>query len=312
VNKQGSDWVYQFAPKHEGYPGYQSYNLVELLNNSEEFRDRLRTSSQYLVTNVMITLSLDRIPEAGDRLSKLLLSINTSKVGVDNPLVQSNVMILPMNTIGTKNFNFHIQRGSVLPENGRGWLESSYLFIPAIYLKLSAQDSNYLAEDQETTVVLGTFKITFTVKTRVQDYMKAREPTKFVTVEEKLENLESKMTRLEHGEPPLQRFNKNDQREPLLERLNSKVEVIKPSQLEEIQEEEKTEDSKHENLPEGFEYYFEEMELVPQHEIKLDIQPKQKEELSVQTADRFQSLGRQTKKENEMTQCSIYEYNFIK
>jgi hypothetical protein len=196
IVKVGDDWVYKIAPENENYAQYSAYNLTNMLNWSNEFTDRLKSSSQYLVKGVRISVSYDRIPEAKDRLSKLLLSIHTNKVQVQDPRIQNNVMRLNMNQPGTKNFNFNINATNMNKDNV-GWQEAETLYNGQIYLHLDAQDTNHMNEDQETTVILGTVKITFSVLTRIQDYLKVREPTKKMTTEEEIEELKNKLKKLE-------------------------------------------------------------------------------------------------------------------
>lgn len=193
--KIGDDWVYRFAPENENYAGYPSYNLTQMLNWSTEFTDRLKSSSQYLVQGVRISLSYDRIPEAKDRLSRLLLSINTSKVQVQDPKVQNNVMRLNMNTTGTKNFNFNINNSN-MAKDFTGWQEAESLYRGNIYLHLDSQDSNTVNDQTETTIILGSIKVTFSILTRIQDYVKLQEPLKKLTNEEKIEQLEAEIMNL--------------------------------------------------------------------------------------------------------------------
>jgi len=199
IMKIGDDWVYRLAPENENYAGYQSYNITQMLNWSSEFTDRLKSSSQYLVKGVRISISNDRIPEAKDRLSKLLLSINTSKVQVQDPRIQNNVMRLNMNQLGTKNFNFNINATN-MNKDFIGWQEAESLYNGNIYLHLDAQDTNNINDETETTIILGTVKITFSILTRIQDYTKLREPTKKLTTDEKLEKLEQEVKRMKLSE----------------------------------------------------------------------------------------------------------------
>jgi hypothetical protein len=192
IVKIGDDWVYRLAPENENYAQYQSYNLTEMLNWSSEFTDRLKSSSQYLVQGVRISISNDRVPEAKDRLSKLLLSINTSKVQVQDARIQNNVMRLNMNQMGTKNFNFNINATN-MNKDFVGWQEAESLYNGNIYLHLDAQDTNHINDETETSIILGTVKITFSILTRIQDYTKVREPTKKLTNEQKLEQLEKEL-----------------------------------------------------------------------------------------------------------------------
>jgi hypothetical protein len=94
-----------------------------------------------------------------------------------------------MNALGTKNFNFNINTQN-MPKDFVGWQEAENLYSGTIYLHLDSQDLNYLNTD-ETTMILGTVKITFSILTRIQDYMKVREPTKKKTIEEEINDLKA-------------------------------------------------------------------------------------------------------------------------
>jgi hypothetical protein len=192
VTKIGNDWQYGIQPETENYATYNEYNIMIMLNNSSEFKDRLRTTSQYKVLGVRICIMNNRIPESKDRLSKLLAYVNTTKVGVIDPKTQNNVMELNMNTIGTKNFNFNLNNSNI-GKDYTGWFDGEDLYTGNVYLHVAGQDINYLNENNETQVILGTVKITFSVLTRIQDKLRNQEPTKKKSNEEKIKELEDKI-----------------------------------------------------------------------------------------------------------------------
>jgi hypothetical protein len=196
VTKIGDNWQYGIQPETENYATYDEYNIMNMLNNSTEFKDRLRTTSQYRVIGVRICIMNNRIPEAKDRLSKLLAYVNTTKVGVLDPKTQNNVMELNMNTIGTKNFNFNLNNSNI-GKDYTGWFDGEDLYTGNVYLHVAGQDINYLNEKQETQVVLGTVKITFSVLTRIQDKLRNNDPTKKISNEEKIKELEDKINKME-------------------------------------------------------------------------------------------------------------------
>jgi hypothetical protein len=195
VTKIGNDWQYGLQPETENYATYQEYNIMLMLNNSVEFKNRLRTTSQYKVLGVRICIMNNRIPSAKDRLSKLLAYVNTTKVGVFDPKIQSNVMSLNMNTVGTKNYNFNLNNANI-GKDFTGWFDGEDLYTGNVYLHVAGLDENYLNEQEQTTVILGTVKITFSVLTRIQDYLRNQEPTKKMSNEEKIKELENEIQRL--------------------------------------------------------------------------------------------------------------------
>jgi hypothetical protein len=195
VTKIGNNWQYGFQPETENYATYDEYNLMVMLNNSQEFKDRLRTTSQYKVLGVRICIMNNRIPEAKDRLSKLLAYVNTTKVGVIDPKTQNNVMELNMNTIGTKNFNFNLNNSNI-GKDFTGWFDGEDLYTGNVYLHVAGQDDNYLNEQNETTVILGTVKVTFSVLTRIQDKLRNAEPSLKISNEDKIKQLEEQINKL--------------------------------------------------------------------------------------------------------------------
>jgi hypothetical protein len=195
VTKIGDNWQYGFQPETENYATYDEYNLMVMLNNSSEFKDRLRTTSQYKVLGVRICIMNNRIPEVKDRLSKLLAYVNTTKVGVIDPKTQNNVMELNMNTIGTKNFNFNLNNSNI-GKDFTGWFDGEDLYTGNVYLHVAGQDDNYLNEQNETTVILGTVKVTFSVLTRIQDKLRNAEPSLKISNEDKIKQLEEQINKL--------------------------------------------------------------------------------------------------------------------
>jgi hypothetical protein len=195
VTHIGNDWKYGFQPETENYATYDEFNLMVMLNNSQEFKDRLRTTSQYKVLGVRICIMNNRIPSAKDRLSKLLAYVSTTKFSVLDPKIQNNVMQLNMNTIGTKNYNFNLNNSNI-GKDFTGWFDGEDLYTGNVYLHVAGMDENYLNEQNETTVILGTVKVTFSVLTRIQDYLRNQAPTKKLTLEEKIDGLTKQLNLL--------------------------------------------------------------------------------------------------------------------
>jgi hypothetical protein len=195
INKVGEQWLYAFQPENDNYANHQEYNIITMLNDSTEFKDRLKTTSQYRLKMISICVMNNRIPEARDTLSRLLLYVNTTKVSVIDPKVQNNVMRLNMNTIGTKNFNFNINNANI-GKDFTGWFDGEDLYTGNVYLHVASEDINNMNDDTQSTIVLGTVKITFHIWTRIQDYMRTNQPTKKITLEEKMKQLEEEMNKM--------------------------------------------------------------------------------------------------------------------
>jgi len=191
----GDNWQYGFQPESDNYATHAEFNLIHMLNNSTEFKTRLQTTSQYKLIGIRICIMNNRVPEAKDTLSKLLVYVNTTKVTVIDPKVQNNVMQLNMNTIGTKNYNFNINSTNMLKDYV-GWLNGDELYRGNVYMHFASMDNNLL-HDTETTVMLGTVKVTFSILTRIQDYVRNNEPQLKENPEEKIERLEKQLLNMQ-------------------------------------------------------------------------------------------------------------------
>jgi hypothetical protein len=194
VVKTGDTWSYAFQPESDNYANHQEFNLIYMLNNSTEFTNRLKTTSQYKLLGIRICVMNNRIPEAKDTLSKLLLYVNTSKVSVNDPKIQNNVMQLNMNTIGTKNFNFNVNTTN-MGKDFIGWLNGDTLYPGNIYIHVDSMDKNVMADTTQTTIMLGTIKVTFNILTRIQDYTRNLTPTRKETVQQNIDRLEHELSK---------------------------------------------------------------------------------------------------------------------
>jgi hypothetical protein len=188
IQKIGEAWYYRIGMEKDNYAGREYIDIAEYLNFSDEFRDRLQVSSQYRIKGISVTISYDRVPSAKDRLSTLLLYYNTDKITVQNPRIQPNVMSLKMNMVGTKNFNFLINRQNTKVDD-LGWQDASYLYAAKFDLHVNSIDENYMEEQNETTIVLGSIKISVEVLTRISDYLRPNAPAKKIVLEEKVKEL---------------------------------------------------------------------------------------------------------------------------
>jgi hypothetical protein len=197
VTKVGESWIYGFQPENDNFATHGEYNIMTMLNDSIEFKNRLKTTSQYKVIGIRICIMNERIPEAKDRLSRLLVHVNTTKVSVLDPKVQNNVMRLNMNTIGTKNFNFNLNNANI-GKDFTGWYDGEDLYTGNVYLHVTQEDINNITDETETTIILGTVKITFSILTRIQDYTRNNEPSKKLTDKEKIEKLEKQIEEMKN------------------------------------------------------------------------------------------------------------------
>jgi hypothetical protein len=193
--KVGDEWKYAFQPEYDNFANHSEYNLAIMLNNSDEFVNRLKTTSQYLINKVNISISYNRTPSAGDLMPKLLLYVSTTKITVYEPKIQNNVMRLNMNQLGTKNFNFKLNK-QVITDEFVGWQNGSDLYGGNIFLHVVAEDKMFL-DTSETTVVLGTVKVTFSIKTRIQDFIRNQRATLKKTKDEEIKELKERIRVLE-------------------------------------------------------------------------------------------------------------------
>jgi hypothetical protein len=188
IQKIGEAWYYRIGMEKDNYAGRDYIDIAEYLNFSDEFRDRLQVSSQYLIKGISVTISYDRVPSAKDRLSTLLLYYDTDKITVQSPRIQPNVMSLKMNMIGTKNFNIRLNRQNTKVDD-LGWQDAAYLYAAKFNLHVNSIDENYMEEQNETTIILGSIKISIEVLTRISDYMRPNAPAKKIDLEEKVKEL---------------------------------------------------------------------------------------------------------------------------
>lgn len=196
IVKVGESWNYAIQPENDNYANHEEYNIITMLNASTEFKERLRTTSQYRIIGINICIMNERIPEAKDKLSRLLVYANTTKVAVLDPKIQNNVMRLNMNTVGTKNFNFKLNNSNI-GKDFTGWYDGDDLYTGNVYLHVQSEDINVINDDTQSTIVLGTIRITFNVLTRIQDYVRNNDPQKKKTTDEKIEELTEKIKEID-------------------------------------------------------------------------------------------------------------------
>lgn len=239
VTKIGDNWVYGIQMENENWAAYSDYNLAKALVESQEMIDRLKTTSQYKVLSVQIATFINRIPDAKDRLSRILLYVTTSKVKVQDPRIQSNVMRVNGSANGTKNFNFRLTNGN-LGKDMMEWFSGEVMYPGDFFLHIEGEDKNFIADDSETTVILGTVKFTFKVLTRIQDHVRNAQAKKriFTRIGKRVEgNVECEQ------DLSIEKEEFKKEMEKLLEKLKL-LEIEEEDEKEKDEEERKKEDEK--------------------------------------------------------------------
>jgi hypothetical protein len=85
LTKAGSAYSYAMTLKKQSHSTeHTTVDLSELINESEEFNEWCRCSSQYKIYGIRISIDYARIPEAGDTLARLLMSVRTDKADVQD------------------------------------------------------------------------------------------------------------------------------------------------------------------------------------------------------------------------------------
>lgn len=171
LDKQGSSYEYKFYLKSDGYAsGSSSINITSLINNSDEFNDWCTAATQYKVYGVRFSFDYTRVPESGDAMARLLMSVQTDKCNVVEPDIERNVMNLDMSRNGVKNFNFNMNRRNTNVDN-LGWTDTSDYYSARCILRVVGQDLTFLKDTTQLQVFLGTIKISIMTKVRLRDYI---------------------------------------------------------------------------------------------------------------------------------------------
>jgi hypothetical protein len=169
--KAGASYSYAITLKRESYSTNRtSIDLSAILNESEEYNEWCQCASQYKVYGVRITIDYARVPEAGDTLSRLLLSVKADKADVQDSKIERNVMNLDMSATGVKNFNFNLNRKNTEVAH-LGWTDTTEYYSAVLQMKIEGQDITMLKDTTPDAVFLGTIKISFMTKLRLRDYI---------------------------------------------------------------------------------------------------------------------------------------------
>lgn len=187
VRKIANEWKYIIRTSNIEY--FTELDITNVMNSSNEFKQKLQGSSQYLVKNVLVSLNYSRIPEAGESFCKLLFNVKMDKIITEDPLIERSTMALDMSRNGTKNFNFTINRRNTDVLN-TGWQDSHYLWSGNCELQVNQQGKITVNDpnNDKLEINLGVIKITITVLVRLQDSTNSM-PTKKVKLEQLQEEL---------------------------------------------------------------------------------------------------------------------------
>jgi hypothetical protein len=147
-------------------------NVSSEMNISDEFTENRKRSEEYRVTNVCLSIDYNRVPQAGDRVSKLLLTTVCDKL--DQTLQtemkkENNVMMLSMSANGVKNYNTKLDVRTTEVAN-LNWQNSNYTWPGVWKIRMSQQDITTLTRlNDEAYIVLGTWKLSIRVLFRLTD-----------------------------------------------------------------------------------------------------------------------------------------------
>jgi hypothetical protein len=164
----------------------QDFDLTAKLNDNDEFLQLRKQALQYKVKNICVSINYNRIPKAGERWNKLMITPETDLIEQDDPLLNKNTMQLDMTKNGTKNYNFLITKMNTEYDN-QGWIIGQAQFSGILKLHLSQLDTNVGDPDASTfdKSVLGTVQVAVRVVYIHKDINQsdARSRTKFTKAE---------------------------------------------------------------------------------------------------------------------------------
>jgi hypothetical protein len=147
-------------------------DVTAQMNNSDEFTENRKRSEEYRVTNVCLTIDYNRVPQGGDRVSKLLLMTICDKLDVTlqkEMKRENNVMTLSMSSNGVKNYNTRLDNRTTEIAN-LNWQNSAYTWPGVWTIRISEQDMTTLTRlNDENYITLGTWKLSIRVLFRITD-----------------------------------------------------------------------------------------------------------------------------------------------
>lgn len=162
VMDNNNDAAYKFGNDSD------SYSIQTALNNSDEFNELRRNCIQYKIMFVSVSFNYNRIPNNGEKFSKMLITPETDMVlETEDPKLNRNTMIWDMTGLGNKNYNFRITNRNTEKDNQQ-WLIGESQWNAVCVLHISQQGENSFNFDQDminqVTNVLGEVKVSVAVR----------------------------------------------------------------------------------------------------------------------------------------------------
>lgn len=167
------EFVPEFRLESDNYgSGDAILDVTNQLNNSNEFTQNRKRSEEYMVKRCSLTLDYNRIPQGGDRFTKLLLSTITDKVPEmlqTEMKKENNVMHLSMGQPGIKNYNTVLSKRTTNLEN-LNWQKSSYTWGGVWKIRVSTEDKTSINVAPEVELIdVATWKLSVLVAFRLTD-----------------------------------------------------------------------------------------------------------------------------------------------
>jgi hypothetical protein len=158
VGNYHQDFAYYIGS--DSYDLTQDFDITSKLNDNDEFLQLRKQALQYKVQNICVSINYCRIPKAGERWNKLMITPETDLIEQDDPLLNKNTMQLDMSKNGTKNYNFRITKRNTEYDNS-GWIIGQAQFSGIVKLHLSQLDTNVGDPDASSfdKSVLGTVQV---------------------------------------------------------------------------------------------------------------------------------------------------------
>lgn len=164
VKQSDNSYIYGFNASFTSFSVRK--NLTAFIDN-DEFNDYLAISDQYKVFGINVNIDINRIPQAGDILPKLLLYYDTDNYVTEYPLTASNVMHLSLTQPGNKNYNVRFNKANI-NKDYIGWRNTQDAYNTKIELCATSASEAFITGNPDY-VRLGTIKVTYNVKFRLRD-----------------------------------------------------------------------------------------------------------------------------------------------
>jgi len=223
VKQSDNSYIYGFNAPFTSFSVRK--NLTAFIDN-EEFNDYLAISDQYKVFGINVNIDINRIPQAGDVLPKLLLYYDTDNYVTEYPLTASNVMHLSVTQTGNKNYNVRFNKANI-NKDYIGWRNSQDAYNTKIELCATSASQAFISGNPDY-VRLGTIKVTYNVKFRLRD--RKLNVTKKDKVEDKKDIKEDDLSKsFEEVNSSLNKCNN------VLYKLKNKLKNKKDEKMEDLQ-----------------------------------------------------------------------------